>query len=94
MSDQKFTPGPWVKYHGGGHLYSPERGSWEIHFGTTLESVADYVYEKADADLIAAAPELYKMLSDFRDDPEYFLGDEKVLCMHDIDEILAKARGE
>lgn len=48
------TPGPW-RLRGCG-------GGWAIDFNDDQEQVVDYVYEEADARLIAAAPEMFEAL--------------------------------
>ena len=59
MSNQ-ITPGPWrkgerVSYGGNAH-------GFPIYFNDDGEQVVDYVYTEADADLIAAAPDLLRAL--------------------------------
>lgn len=50
----KHTPGPWnIRQCGSG---------WAIDFNEDQEQVVDYVYEEADAHLIAAAPNLLECL--------------------------------
>ena len=56
MSELKFTPGPWVARRTGAGC-SGTRG-WAIDFNADEEQVVDFVYEEADARLIAAAPDL------------------------------------
>ncbi|HID7917392.1 TPA: hypothetical protein ACXIEW_002570 [Pseudomonas aeruginosa] len=53
------TPGPW-------RLRGCD-GGWAIDFNDDQEQVVDYVYEEADARLIAAAPELLAALQMTRD---------------------------
>ena len=57
MSEQKHTPAPWtireVK-----HSNVPGQRAFAIDFNEDQEQVVDWVYEEADAKLIAAAPDL------------------------------------
>ena len=59
----KHTPGPWVARKTGGAGWPGQIG-WAIDFNEIQEQVVDFVYEEADAHLIAAAPELLEALSD------------------------------
>lgn len=54
------TPGPWS--------FRGCDGGWAIDFNEDQEQVVDYVYEEADARLIAAAPELLEALEDLAND--------------------------
>lgn len=54
------TPGPWS--------FRGCEGGWAIDFNEDQEQVVDYVYEEADARLIAAAPELLEALEDIAND--------------------------
>jgi hypothetical protein len=102
MSETKFTPGPWEyipsnKHHGpyvcgpfGGDIcdcYIRNGGtSRPIHFQSDC---AD-----ANAQLLAAAPELYATLAEIRQwmDAEMGAWDAKFIAQ--IDALLARARGE
>ena len=88
MTERKWTAGPWVK-----------RGQTNTVQGPEGNTVADVRYKngKNDAQLIAAAPDLYEALDDlwtwvknwdaeFMDDPEF----DRTFYMN----ALAKARGE
>ena len=57
MSQNKHTPGPWIARKAGGKGWPGQRG-WAIDYNEDQEQVVDFVYEMADAQLIAAAPEL------------------------------------
>ena len=57
MTEQKHTPGPWIARKSGGQGWPGQRG-WAIDFNEDQEQVVDFVYEEADAKLIAAAPDL------------------------------------
>ena len=48
------TPGPWS--------FRGCEGGWAIDFNEDQEQVVDFVYEEADARLIAAAPDLLEAL--------------------------------
>ncbi len=54
------TPGPWS--------FRGCDGGWAIDFNEDQEQVVDYVYEEADARLIAAAPKLLEALEDIAND--------------------------
>jgi hypothetical protein len=56
----KHTPGPWIARRTAAG-WSGTRG-WAIDFNEDQEQVVDFVYEEADARLIAAAPELLEAL--------------------------------
>jgi len=53
------TPGPWS--------FRGCDGGWAIDFNEDQEQVVDFVYEEADARLIAAAPDLLEALSELAD---------------------------
>ncbi|OOH81319.1 hypothetical protein BOW65_09565 [Pseudomonas koreensis] len=57
MIDQKHTPGPWIARKTGGQGWPGQRG-WAIDYNEDQEQVVDFVYEAADAKLIAASPDL------------------------------------
>lgn len=61
MSEQKHTPGPWVARLVGGHGFAGQTG-YAIDYNSDQEQVVDFVYEQADAHLIAAAPDLLAAL--------------------------------
>lgn len=54
----KHTPAPWTMREVHGLGFSGQVG-WAIDFNEDQEQVVDYVYEEADARLIAAAPTMY-----------------------------------
>ena len=56
----KFTPGPWKAHKLPKSEWMPKR--WEIHYSNDGECVAEIVHEDADAQLIAAAPDMYEAL--------------------------------
>ena len=57
----KFTPGPWVAREVNGMGWPGQRG-FAIDFNEDQEQVVEFVYEEADAHLIAAAPDLLEAL--------------------------------
>lgn len=59
------TPGPWIVREVKG-VGLPGQVGYAIDFNADQEQVVDYVYEKADAYLIAAAPDLLEALLDCR----------------------------
>ena len=82
-AETKFTKGEWRV-----ERFVNGKG-FEIAFNDDGEVVADYVYSEHDAHLIAAAPDMYKMLESIVISME---------CFHGVDtdsmyELLAKARG-
>lgn len=62
MSEFKGTPGPWKVNTIGQHWNNKSLTHIEVTFGMEGECVCDTVYEMADANLIAAAPELLEAL--------------------------------
>lgn len=93
MSDTKFTPGPW-KWDGD-HIarfdvYQDERG-----IIATLDPWGHLEETKANARLMAAAPELYESLKLLLADLAGYEAYEKPLYAVDVAiAALAKARGE
>lgn len=82
MSEVKFTKGEWKV-----ERFVNNKG-FEISFNDDSEVVADYVYEEADAHLIAAAPAMYNALEHILENQA--LGSPLALS---ISNLLAKARG-
>lgn len=62
MSEFKGTPGPWKVNTIGKHWNNQSLTHIEVTFGMDGECVCDTVYEMADANLIAAAPELLEAI--------------------------------
>lgn len=56
----KHTPGPWIM--AGPYTYNGAPELYEIHWSADGECVAEIVHGEADAQLIAAAPELLEAL--------------------------------
>ena len=90
------TPGPWIARKAGGAGWPGQRG-WAIDYNEDQEQVVDFVYEEADAHLIAAAPDLYKhaeaLLADVMQ--RYGIAADGLTCPHmrGLAEAIAKARG-
>lgn len=85
----KHTPGPWIVRQCGGNGYSGQKG-YAIDFNEDQEQVADFVYEEADAHLIAAAPDLLEALQEIAEYPALDALEMKRIARNAI----AKARGE
>lgn len=66
MSEFKGTPGPWKVNVIGQHWNNKSLTHLEVTFGNDGECVCDTVYQMADANLIAAAPELLEALLDLK----------------------------
>lgn len=62
MIEFKGTKGPWKVNTIGQHWNNASLTHIEVTFGPDGECVCDTVYEMADANLIAAAPDLLNML--------------------------------
>ena len=56
-----YTKGPWIAREVSGAGWPGQRG-FAIDFNEDQEQVVDFVYEEADAHLIAAAPDLLEVL--------------------------------
>lgn len=67
MKEFKGTPGPWAVHEIGPHWNNKSLTHLEITFGEDGECICDTVYHRADANLIAAAPELLEALRQLRD---------------------------
>jgi hypothetical protein len=93
MSETKFTPGPWIKRG---------KGTIETNGGAEVASVmdgqmldrVDRETQEANANLIAAAPELYEAIKELL----YALQDDENWrtsgVYEDAESALAKARGD
>lgn len=64
MKEFKGTPGPWTVNEIGQHWNNKSLTHLEITFGEDGECICDTVYQRADANLMAAAPELLEALQD------------------------------
>lgn len=80
----KHTPGPWVARRCG--------SGWAIDFNEDQEQVVDHVYEQADANLIAAAPDLLNACQQAREFLKSIANNTDELDA--LDAAIAKARGE
>lgn len=92
MGEAKFTKGPWVaRGSTPSRIYGMQRADKEV-----LVAACGSVISQAgsNAHLIAAAPEIYKMLEEISDYSK--INGDYLLPFHveDIDNLLAKARGE
>ena len=67
MKEFKGTPGPWVVNDIGQHWNNKALAHLEITFGEDGGCICDTVYQREDANLIAAAPELLEALRQLRD---------------------------
>lgn len=85
MSEDKFTKGPWYRAN-----YSARAAQTGKFIAHADNNSVDDAERKANAELIAAAPEMYEMLESIA---------VSVECFHGVDtdsifKLLAKARGE
>ena len=95
MSEAKFTIGEWnVNYKGYSTGVGVVCGGKEIHWCIeTPETIAN-------AHLIASAPEMYAMLEDLSEllealsHEDTYLYNKAKIASDNVDELLAKARGE
>ena len=98
MSEPKFTPGPWKVGRPHNEDVPSAINGWNyypIYYGNDEEQVCDIVYNKADAALIAAAPEMYEALEKIADINPYTITSEVAYEIIDIaGAALRKARGE
>ena len=88
----KFTKGNWYINDCGVHWNNPDLKRLEVCYSEIGEVICDTVYTEADANLIAAAPEMYAALNRF------YLSLLKVDAgsgeTKALEQLLAKARGE
>lgn len=95
----KHTPRPWMAREVTSSGF-PGQSGWAIDFNEDQEQVVDYVYEAADAHLIAAAPELLEALERLK--CELILSDVDMdyieshfrPWLNKAEAAIAKARGE
>lgn len=64
MKGFKGTPGTWSVNEKGQHWNNKSLTHLEVIFGEDGECICDTVYQREDANLIAAAPELLEALLD------------------------------
>ncbi len=86
----KHTKGPWKAVNNGPHHNNPDITNFEIQFWEDGECVVDHVYEKADAHLIAAAPDMFDVLIDILHHEQ----DIDISTVASIKSVLKKASGE
>ena len=90
----KHTPGPWIVREVSGAGWPGQRG-FAIDYNAEQEQIVDFVYEEADAHLIAAAPELLEAIEELMDG--YLYGCDKETKRENAKrarEAIAKAKGE
>jgi hypothetical protein len=96
MNEPKFTPGPWKVGRPHNEDVPSAINGWNyypIYYGNDEEQVCDIVYNKADADLIAAAPDMYAALENVCMICQ--LRDHETNCeCCQFGKVLKKARGE
>lgn len=87
MNEAKFTKGPWrLKQSNGGRLHLISK------IGAQIAAFWNCNERDANAHLIAAAPEMYEMIEDFKD---FAISQGwKRSIVTAAEELLAKARGE
>ena len=99
MGEAKFTPGPWSVDAG---FETSRPGDfdeyWQVHDGKDAIACSAYCYagnRKANAHLIAAAPELYEVLDDIATAAHNgFNIHQNSVLIAEARAALAKARGE
>lgn len=89
----KHTPGPWKARKVGGPAFK-NQVLWAIDYNEDQEQVVDFVYEEADAHLIAAAPDLLealeRLVSAARDVDHGYMDQ----AIDNAESAIAKARGQ
>lgn len=92
MSEAKFTKGPWVAISNGSYFNIGPANEDSIVPVYPDVCIGVMHHDEANAYLIAAAPEMYEMLEDFKD---FAISQGwKRSIVTAAEEILAKARGE
>ena len=99
MSEAKFTKGEWgVDYdncdHGGGEWYVIGNAKVEFSYRATTEEREE---AEANAHLIAAAPEMYDMITVMLEqfgNEEDCINEYDYVVIREAKKLLAKARGE
>ncbi|AUS00805.1 hypothetical protein NVP1278O_70 [Vibrio phage 1.278.O._10N.286.54.E8] len=90
MSEAKFTKGPWkLSENRDSYLIASENTGFSICYTTLSEDV-----DKYNANLMAAAPEMYEFLDIFVKLVEDDSSEDFLYKFNDIKLLLAKARGE
>lgn len=97
MSEEKFTKGPWEWVKSNNDNWS----SYDLSPGILTKDTADGTpfgdeIDKANAHLIAAAPELYELLrqTEAMFDMHKGIEEDEYIYRQEVRAILAKARGE
>ena len=95
---EKFTQGDWFPCYGSYNVsILDEKGFESVRISYTADdSIACDIEAKANQSLIAAAPEMYRLLSrlsDFNCPGEYMEEDE-IMAFSNIEKLLSKARGD
>lgn len=85
--NEKFTPAPWL--NNGKLVYSGA-----LFIATSSTTDVDYQKAEANAALIAAAPEMYEMLSDIYKAFFVDLTTDNMPSAKEVSDLLAKARGD
>jgi len=95
MSDTKHTPGPW--HTGGANLISIYGGACSRQLAVITDRDGATPTDKANAKLIASAPELLQALEDFLAMAQAYQWNELPECrgnlLEDAKNIIAKAKG-
>jgi hypothetical protein len=97
MSEVKFTKNNWEIAEGGVFVYAlNESGvnAFSLLLEGNAKKGADLEELKANAHLIAAAPEMYEMLEDAAHALSHELTENNKAHIEAIRQLLAKARGE
>jgi hypothetical protein len=87
MTEEKFTPGEWT-VHEFYHEFS-KQNLYNIYWSKDGEEVAERIYTKADAHLMAESKDLYECVCDALTDLEMPEG-----MRNHFEAVLKKARGE
>ena len=91
MKEFKGTPGPWSVNVLGQHWNNKSLTHIEITFGDEGECICDTVYKAEDANLIAAAPELLKVLQKTMDEIGHWLSQQKPELREEMIAVIDKA---
>lgn len=94
MKGFKGTPGPWSVNEIGQHWNNKSLTHLEVIFGEDGECICDTVYQREDANLIAAAPELLEALTTTLDEIGHWLSQQKPDLKEKMASAIAKALGE
>ena len=99
-TESTHTPGPWRIGDAGNTVFGPPNGSPSpervatVHGGTRDQVAIDRaLIMKANARLIAAAPELLKIARDYLDVIKACVGGEENQTVNEVQNIIFKAEG-